>query len=204
MAFRPSQPSFRPIFLPLQVPEPSSSVFFLFLFFFFSLWMCPSCLVPYPIILCHCSNNPCSRIVLLTYSTPDPRARFSPFIFGQLFPCAFFPVCSTFPLFSRWVSIRSRSVTEHEFTLPQCPAQDTVHLTDVALSACSLSLSLQGWVNAGPLVNARKQRNNLPSAPLPPSLSTLSHLYLGLSRGAAAFHSLKLHKPTFSSSSCGQ
>lgn len=33
------------------------------------LWMCPLCLVPYPIILCPCSKNPCSPIVLLTCST---------------------------------------------------------------------------------------------------------------------------------------
>lgn len=33
------------------------------------LQMCPLCLVPYPIILCPCSKNPCSPIVLLTCST---------------------------------------------------------------------------------------------------------------------------------------
>lgn len=32
------------------------------------LWMCPLCLVPYPIILCPCSKSPCLSIVLLTCS----------------------------------------------------------------------------------------------------------------------------------------
>lgn len=32
------------------------------------LWMCPLCLVPYPIILCPCPKNPGSDIVLLTCS----------------------------------------------------------------------------------------------------------------------------------------
>lgn len=33
------------------------------------LWMCLLCLVPYPIILCPGSNNPCSPIVFLTCAT---------------------------------------------------------------------------------------------------------------------------------------
>lgn len=60
------------------------------------LWMCPLCLVPYPIILCPCSKNPCSPIVLLTCSTlPIVRSTpLSPFIFGQLFSL-FFSICSS-------------------------------------------------------------------------------------------------------------
>lgn len=52
------------------------------------LWMCPLCLVPYPIILCPCSKNQCSPIVLLTCSTlpiVHNIPLLSPFIFGQLF-----------------------------------------------------------------------------------------------------------------------
>ncbi len=61
------------------------------------LRMCPLGLVPYPIILCPCSKNPCSPIVLLTCSTlpivcntpcclPSRLANFSTF---------FFPICSS-------------------------------------------------------------------------------------------------------------
>lgn len=60
------------------------------------VWMCPPCLVPYPIILCPRSKNQCSPIVLLTCSTvpivcntpcclPSSLANISPF-----FP----PICS--------------------------------------------------------------------------------------------------------------
>lgn len=74
-------------FLPLQVPEPSSSGFFVV---FFTLDVS---LVPRPI-----SHNPLPLFQqpVFTHCPPHlfharPARRFSPFIFGQLFPAPFSP-----------------------------------------------------------------------------------------------------------------
>lgn len=50
-------------FLPLHIPDhnPPPPLYL--------RWMCPVCLVPYPIILCQCSKAPCSSTVTLTCST---------------------------------------------------------------------------------------------------------------------------------------
>lgn len=89
------------------------------------LWMCPLCLVPYPIILCPCSKNPCLSIVLLTCSI-FPIGHNTPIVSLHLWPSflrffyPFFPlVCSTFTFFSPY--IYPHSFSQSIFTSPWTP-----------------------------------------------------------------------------------
>lgn len=149
-------------------PSPNSSVY----------WMCPSCLAPYPTILCHCSNSPCSCTVLLTYSTLEPRADFffpplhlRPIFFPILSPSPPLPR-STLALFSWWLFIRFHSITE---------------------------LGGDGLMPR-PSSTLQNKDNILPSAHLEPSLSSLSHLHierccLALERLQRSGNCITLHFP---------
>lgn len=141
--------------------------------------MCPLCLVPYPIILCPCSKNQCSPIVLLTCSTspmvhntpcclPSSLANFSPF-FSLFVPL----VCST-STYNCILSLNSPSFffslsTHFYFTLntflqPCITAFQWIklYLSYSQFFSYIFSCLLPWWVNAGGpnLIKDGKQREH--------------------------------------------